>query len=158
VLVGKYLAYLVATAFVVLPSVMLVYFLMVPLSSVASSFPALVKDLGLLAIGLATYGALFAWIGAQLKYPLVIGLIFAFGWEQAVMIVPGYLRRFTVAYYLQGLVPHAMPQDSALSFLQSVLRDSPDALSCLFWLGAILAVCLFLAAQTVARREYVLEQ
>ena len=39
VLVGKYLAYLVATAFVVLPSVMLVYFLMVPASALAATFP-----------------------------------------------------------------------------------------------------------------------
>jgi len=158
VLVGKYLAYLVATAFVVLPSVMLVYFLMVPAPALAASFPALLKDLALLAIGLAAYGALFAWIGSQLKYPLVIGLIFAFGWEQAVMLVPGYLRRFTVAYYLQGLVPHAMPQDSALSFLQSVLRDAPSALTCILWLMVILAGFLLLAAWTVGRREYILEQ
>ena len=43
----------------------------------------------------------------------MIGLVFAFGWEQAVLLFPGYLKRFTVAYYLQALVPHAMPQDSA---------------------------------------------
>ena len=158
VLAGKYLAYLVATAFVVLPSVMLVYFLMVPASALAATFPSLVTDLALLAIGLAAYGAVFAWIGAQLKYPLLIGLVFAFGWEQAVMLVPGYLRRFTVAYYLQGLVPHAMPQDSTLSFLQSVLRDVPPTLTCLVALAVITAGFLFLAAKTVERREYVLEQ
>jgi len=91
VLVGKYLAYLVVTAFVVLPSVMIVYALLVPLggSGLAATFPDLVKDLGLLALGLAVYGAVFAWIGAQLKHPLVIGLVFAFGWEQAILVVPG---------------------------------------------------------------------
>jgi hypothetical protein len=25
------------------------------------------------------------------------------------MVLPGYLKQFTVAYYLQALVPHAMP-------------------------------------------------
>ncbi len=160
VLVGKYLAYLVVTAFVVLPSVMVVYFLCVPLGggALVGTFPDLVKDLGLLALGLAVYGALFAWIGAQLKHPLAIGLVFAFGWEQAILVVPGYLRRFTVAYYLQGLVPHAMPQDSALSTLQAVFRDSPSFLVCLGWLLAFLAGFLFLAARAVERREYVLEQ
>ena len=43
------------------------------------------------------------------------GLVFAFGWEQAVLLIPGYLKRLTVAYYLQALVPHAMPSDSPMS-------------------------------------------
>ena len=160
VLIGKYLAYLAATVFVVLPSVLIVFFLMVPFGggTLAATFPALLTDLVLLALGLAAYGAVFAWIGAQLKYPLVIGLIFAFGWEQAAMIIPGYLKRFTVAYYIQGLAPHAMPQDSALSFLRAVLHDVPSTGTCLFWLAVIWAGFLFLAARTVDRREYVLEQ
>jgi len=160
VLVGKYLAYLVVTAFVVLPSVMIVYFMLVPLrgGTLVGTFPDLVKDLGLLALGLAVYGAVFAWIGAQLKHPLVIGLVFAFGWEPAVLVVPGYLRRFTVAYYLQGLVPHAIPQDSTLGMLQAVFRDSPSLFVCLAWLLVFLAGFLVLAGRAVERREYVLEQ
>jgi ABC-2 type transport system permease protein len=160
VVVGKYLAYLAATILVVLPSVMVLYFLVVPTGggSLAPAFPALVKDLGLLGLGLATYGALFAWVGAQFKYPLVTGLVFAFGWEQGIMLIPGYLKRFTIAYYIQGLVPHAMPQDSALSILQVVSRDALSAPMSLFWLGVIWVLFLFLAARTVSRREYVLEQ
>jgi ABC-type Na+ efflux pump permease subunit len=48
VVFGKYLAYLVATVLVVLPSVMLLYFLVVPTGggTLAGSFTALVKDLG----------------------------------------------------------------------------------------------------------------
>lgn len=160
VVVGKYLAYLAATSLVVLPSVMILYFLVVPTGggSLAAAFPALVKDLALLGIGLAVYGSLFAWVGAQFKYPLVTGLVFAFGWEQGIMVIPGYLKRFTIAYYIQGLVPHAMPQDSALSILQLVVRDSLTVPMSLFWLGFIFVLFLALAARTVSRREYVLEQ
>jgi ABC-2 type transport system permease protein len=160
VVVGKYLAYLAATVLVVLPSVMVLYFLVVPTGggSLASAFPALLKDLGLLGLGLAVYGSLFAWVGAQFKYPLVTGLVFAFGWEQGIMLIPGYLKRLTVAYYIQGLVPHAMPQDSALSILQVVVRDALSAPMSLFWLGVIWIVFLALAARIVAKREYVLEQ
>jgi ABC-type transport system involved in multi-copper enzyme maturation permease subunit len=160
VLIGKYLAYLVATALVVLPSVMIVYFLVVPIGkgAVVSTFPDLLGDLGLLAVGLAAYGSLFAWIGAQFRYPLVLGLVFAFGWEQAAMLIPGYLRKFTIAYYLQGLVPHAMPQDSVLSFLRGLFRDSPSIPSCLLWLTVIWVGFLILAALTVEKREYILEQ
>jgi ABC-2 type transport system permease protein len=158
VLVGKYLAYLVCTALVVLPSVMIVYFMIVPFAEVPATFGLLVKDLGILAVGLAVYGALFALIGAVLKRPLVIGLIFAFGWEQMAMLMPGYLKRFTLAHYVQALVPHAMPAEGPASLLQAVFRDVPTAATALFWLFFACAVSLYLAARAIERREYVLEQ
>jgi ABC-2 type transport system permease protein len=159
VLFGKYLAYLGCTVFVVLPSVVLVYLLIVPMQgSLGGSFIDLVKDLGLLALGLAVYGALFAFVGAKFKRPLLVGLIFIFGWEQAAMAFPGYLKKFTIAYYLQALVPHAMPDDNALSLIQGIFRENPPLWVSLFWLGAIWITCLVLAAWVVERREYVLEQ
>src|SRR3954453_22223537 len=98
VLIGKYLAYLACTIFVVLPSVMIVYLLIVPMrGSLGGSFIDLLKDLVMLVIGLAVYGAVFAFIGARFKRPLLVGLIFIFGWEQAALAFPGYLKRFTVA-------------------------------------------------------------
>jgi ABC-type transport system involved in multi-copper enzyme maturation permease subunit len=158
IVVGKYLAYLVCTSLVVLPSVMIVYFLVVPFAEVAASFRHLLLDLGILAVGLAVYGALFALIGTMLKRPLLVGLVFAFGWEAMVLLMPGYLKRFTVAYYLQALVPHAMPSDGIGSLLQSVFRETPSVGSSLFWLMFALVGSLLLAARTVERREYVLEQ
>jgi hypothetical protein len=97
--------------------------------------------LGTLALGLAAYGALFALMGASLERPLVIGLLFAFGWEQVALLVPGYLRRFTIAYHLQ-----------------SVIREPGAAGISLVCLTAITAGCLFFATRAVERREYVLEQ
>ena len=159
ILVGKYLAYLVCTVLVVLPSVTIVYLLVVPMrGSLGASFLDLVKDLALLALGLAVYGALFAFVGAKFKRPLLIGLIFIFGWEQAALAFPGYMKKFTIAYYLQGLVPHAMPNDGVVGLLQGIFRESPSLAGSLFWLTVIWAVCLFMAASVVERREYVLEQ
>ncbi len=65
VLVGKYVAYLACTVLLILPSVMVVFFLMVPVGggSIAQVFPSLLADLGMLAAGLAAYGAVFAWVG-----------------------------------------------------------------------------------------------
>jgi ABC-2 type transport system permease protein len=159
VLVGKYLAYLACTILVVLPSVTLVYLLVVPIEgNLGGSFLDLLTDLGLLALGLAVYGAVFAFIGARFKRPLLVGLVFIFGWEQVALVFPGYLKQFTVAYYLQALVPHAMPSNTTLSLLQGMFRDTPGPFESLFWLGAILAVFLALAAWAVERREYILEQ
>jgi ABC-2 type transport system permease protein len=158
VLVGKYLAYLVCTSLVVLPSVMLVYFLLVRFAEIPGTFSQLVTDLGLLALGLAVYGALFAFVGAYFKRPLVIGLVFITGWEQTAMALPGYMKRFTVAYYLQALVPHAMPSEGVVTILQGMFRDSPPVTVSLTWLALYVIGFLYLATRIVERREYVLEQ
>ena len=163
VLGGKYLAYLGCTGLVVLPSVMLVFFLVVPLEggSIGTSFPDLVKDLALLAVGLAVYGALFALVGAWFKRPLLTGLVFIFVWEPIIVFVPGYMKRFTVSYYIQGLVPHAMPQDGVVTAILNALKANevvPSVAASLIGLGVILAGGLLLATWLVERREYVLEQ
>lgn len=158
VLVGKYLAYLVCTVLLVLPSVVLVYFLVLPVGSIGESFPILLEDLGMLAIGLLAYGAVFALAGTCLKRPLLVGLAFAFGWEPAVLLFPGYLKRLTVAYYLQALVPHVMPQDSAVSVLMQVFHEAPSVGASIAALVLIGALALWLAVRAVESREYVLEQ
>jgi ABC-2 type transport system permease protein len=159
VLVGKFLAYLACTLFVVLPSVVIVYLCIVPMrGSLGGSFIDLLKDLALLAIGLAVYGAVFAFIGARFKRPLLVGLVFIFGWEQMALAFPGYLKKFTVAYYLQAMVPHAMPNDTVVSLIQGIFRENPSLTESLVWLSVILLVFLWAAAVSVERKEYVLEQ
>jgi len=160
VVLGKYLAYLACTILLVLPSVMIVYFLIVPIGggSIGEAFPSLVADLGMLVVGLAAYGAVFALVGTRLKRPLVAGLVFAFGWEPTVLLFPGYLKRLTVAYYMQALVKHEMPQDSAMSVLMQVFREVPSVAVSLISLGVIVAVTLWQAGRAVEQREYVLEQ
>lgn len=161
VLVGKYLAYLVCTMAVVLPSLVIIYLLIFsrPGAALATGFLDLLKDLAAIAVGLAVYGAVFAWVGAHFKRPLLMGLAFVFAWEPAILVVPGYLKQLTVAYYLQGLVPHALPADaSALGFLQSLFQEFPSLPSALLSLALIAGLSLLLASRAVARREYVLEQ
>ena len=159
VVVGKYMAYLLCTSLVVLPSVMIVYFLMVPFRQIPASFIALVIDLGVLGLGLAAYGALFALVGAAIRRPLVVGLVFVFGWELVTLVMPGYLKRFTLAYYLQTLVPHAMPTGDTVSLLQgAVFREPPSVAISIGVLVLAIVASLALAARVVEQREYVLEQ
>jgi len=159
VLLGKYLAYLACTMLVVLPSIILVWMLVIPMGgSLGANFIDLVKDLGIVAIGLAVYGAVFAFIGAQFKRPLLVGLVFVFGWEQAILMFPGSFKLFSVAYYLQGLVPHAMPNDGMVSMVQALFRETPSLFLSLVALAFITVVFLSVSASIVAKREYVLEQ
>lgn len=160
VLLGKYLAYLVCTVFLVLPSVVVVYFIIVPLGggSIGGEFPALAADVGMLVLGLATYGALFAFVGARLKRPIVIGLIFAFGWEPGVQFFPGYVKQATVVYYLQALIPQTMPNDSVIGGLIQLFNEVPSLGVSLGALFGLTAVTLFLAGRSVQKREFVLDQ
>ena len=159
ILLGKYFAFLACTVFVVLPSVILVWLLIVPINgSLGDAFPDLLKDLMVMGLGLMSYGAVFALAGAALKRPLLTGLFFVFGWELITMLLPGFLKRVTVAYYLQGLVPHAMPQNSSVSLIQDLFREIPSLTTCLVGLAVITVLCLWLAGRAVTRREYVLEQ
>ena len=82
VLVGKYLAYLVCTVLVVLPSVMVVYFLIVPIGGVPASFLSLVLDLGCWRWAWRpTALSSRSWVRGSSAAG--IGLGFAFGWEQS---------------------------------------------------------------------------
>src|SRR5258706_15865360 len=112
----------------------------------------------MLASGLAASGALFAFVSPRLRRRLVIGLVFIFGWEPGVLLIPGYLKRLTVAYYLQALVPHSMPQDSALSSLLQVFQELPSVAVSLACLAVIIVVGLWLAGRAVENRWYVFEQ
>jgi hypothetical protein len=134
IVLGKYLAYLLCAAAFVLPSAALVFLIMVPFDGMGTLFRTLLGDLGVIAMGLAAYGAVFLWAGVTFKRPLVGGLVFVFGWEQLALVLPGYLRRLTIAYYLR-------PATLGLASL-----------------AFITIVAVFLAMRAIERREYVLEQ
>ena len=76
----------------------------------------------------------------------------------AMLALPGYLKRFTVAYYLQAMVPHAMPNDTVVSLIQGIFRETPSLGESIVWLFVILLGFLWAAAVSVERKEYVLEQ
>lgn len=134
IVLGKYLAYLVCANAVVLPSVAIVFAIAVPVGDMGRLLGTLLQDLGRAALGLAVYGALFIFAGVAFRKPLVGGLIFVFGWEQVALVLPGYLRRLTVAYYLQS------PETGAGVLFALILA----AIGAAIW--------------TIEHREYVLQQ
>jgi ABC-2 type transport system permease protein len=132
---------------------------MVPFRQIPASFISLVVDLGVLGLGLAAYGALFTLVGTALRRPLLAGLVFVFGWELVTLVIPGYLKRFTLAYYLQPLVPHAMPTGDTVSLLQGAMfREPPSIAVSIGVLVLATVVSLAIAVRVVEQREYVLEQ
>ena len=158
VLLGKYLAYLVCTALVALSSLMLTYGALVPLVNLATTFPRLLADLGIVLVGLATYGALFGLTGAALRRPIVVGLVFVFGWEPLALLLPGYLKRASVAFYLQSMVPHVVPRSETTLLPQLVVREVMAPAQAALWLVVILGACLAIGIWTVGRKDYLLDR
>ena len=134
IVLGKYLAYLVCVAAVVLPSLALVFVIMVPFPNMGPLFGRMLTDLGIIALGLAAYGAVFLLAGVSFRRPLVGGLVFVLGWEPLALVLPGYLRYLTIAHYLQA----------AVSSVTSVI--------------VMTIVAVVVAMRTIEHREYVLEQ
>jgi ABC-2 type transport system permease protein len=134
IVLGKYLAYILCATSVVLPSAAVVFMVMVPFQDMAPLFGSFVRNLGVLALGLGAYGAVFLWAGALFRRPVVGGLLFVFGWEQLAAILPGYVGRLTIAHYLQA-----------------------DTMSVAALLVMTIAA-LWLAVRTIERREYLLER
>ena len=93
-----------------------------------------------------------------MKRPLFAGLGLRAWVGAGVLLVPGYLKRLTVAYYLQPLVMHEMPEDGPASALMRTFPEIPPPSTSLVGLALIVGLGLWLAGRTVERREYVLEQ
>ena len=134
IVLGKFLAYVLCVTSVVVPSAAVVFVVMVPFRDMAPLFGSFVRDLGVLALGLAAYGAVFLWAGALFRRPLVGGLLFVFGWEQLAAVLPGYVGRLTIAHYLRA--------------------DTTSVAALL----ATTIVAVWLAMRTIERREYLLER
>ncbi|PYQ25548.1 MAG: hypothetical protein DMF81_02010, partial [Acidobacteria bacterium] len=122
-------------------------------AGLGGAVPDLLRDLGVLALALLVYGALFTLLGVLLKRPVIPGLFFLFVWE-LVANLPGYLPRLTLTAYLRSLVRHRPAEEGISEIFGQVL---PSAL-CLEVLAAAVVVFLAAAAWIFSTREYVMEQ
>jgi ABC-2 type transport system permease protein len=156
ILTGKLAAYLVTTLTLVLPSTVVTFLLLATaggLSGVGSAVPDLFRDMGVIALTLFAYGALFTLAGVLLRRPVIPGLLFLFVWE-LVANLPGYLPRLTLTAWLRSLLHHRPAQEGLGELFGQAL---PEGLSLAVLAGMILAF-LGLALWIFSQREYVLEQ
>lgn len=155
-LLGKFAAYLLAAAALVLPAIVLTFGLLVTwrgATGVGARVPDLFRDLGVATLALLVYGALFTFLGVLLKRPLIPGLLFLFVWELLANL-PGYLPRLTLSAYVRSLVPYAPGEEGVSELFAQVLPLG----ECLVVLTLVTVLSLVAAAWAFTWREYVLEQ
>jgi len=156
ILTGKFAAYLVTTLALSLPPVVLTFFLLATArgwTGIGSVVPDLFRDLGVVALALAVYGAFFTLLGVALRRPVIPGLLFLFVWELAANL-PGYLPRATITAWLRSLIRHRPADEGLADMFGTVL---PAVLSLEVLAGMLVA---FLAGSIwiFSTRQYVMEQ
>jgi ABC-2 type transport system permease protein len=114
------------------------------------------QDFKFLAVGALAYGSVSLMLAALTSRPLILGLVFAFGWETWVPQVPGEFKRFSIMTYLKVLAPHPlrndqpdMPQDPTAAIAGKI--SAADA-----WQTLILVIIVALIVSLVAfsRKEF----
>jgi ABC-2 type transport system permease protein len=153
---GKFLAALAMSAALILPSAAISFAVLMSADAPAEALSHVgifARDLGILALGIVAYSALFGFLGAFFKRALLIGLAFSLVWESVVTYLPGYLNRLTVMHYLQSLLPHPSGERGLLTLFKQT-TSAPAALAALLVIGAAF---IALACWTVGRKQYVLE-
>ena len=156
ILAGKFAAYVATTLSLALPAVVVTFFILLVApgrAGLGAAVPDLLRDLGVLALTLLAYGALFTLLGVLLKRPMIPGLLFLFIWELLANL-PGYLPRFTPTAYLRSLVRHRPAEEGISEIFGQVL---PAAL-CLEVLAGAVIVSLAAAAWIFSTRQYVMDQ
>jgi ABC-type transport system involved in multi-copper enzyme maturation permease subunit len=162
-MVGKYLAGLVATIMVFGLSTTLQFFLMLyahPANERAAYLAGpgwghFLAYLGVTALGCAGYGSLFLAAGLIMKNPLIAASLVLF-WEGANWFLPTILKQFSIIYYLQALCPvvAALSADipEPLKLLVTTAAPIPGAVAVL-GLFAVCMVVLTLAGFAVRKLE-----
>ncbi len=157
IMVGKFLALIWISVMLVLPTIVLSYFILyigADLTPFMEDINLLAKDMGIVFLGLLAYGSLFALIGAWLKHPILTGLIYAFGWEGIISYLPGFTRKLTITHYVQSIFPH---QDSATA-IAMLIGERTAAVEAVITLVLLSAFFLATASLILREKEYVLEQ
>ncbi len=158
IIIGKFAAYLLGVSLLVVPP-MILTFLIIAAGNGISSEPILSlshfgKQLGVTMLALTVYGAVFTFFGAWWKRPVVLGLLFGFGWEKVALMAPGAVRRYSVVHYLMSIFPKGnIMMEFERNRPPGVISDSSTPVSIIVLLVAT-GVFLGLAILTVSRKEY----
>jgi ABC-2 type transport system permease protein len=157
IMLGKYLALTWIGAIVVLPTVFMSYLILYLRTDMRPFFEdlgILGRDIPIILLALLAYGSFFALLGAWLKHSILVGLIYAFGWEGFVAVLPGFTRKLTITHYIQSIFPHG----DTLSALSMLVGQRTETVESIMTLVLLTAFFILTASLVLREKEYILEQ
>lgn len=155
IFLGKFAAYGLLVILMMLVGMILCFFIL-NFDSILnfSLYPILVRDMGVLSLGLVCYMSLFAFGGTFLKKSIIFGLIFSFGWESVIQYFPGSTQRFAIAHYLKSLLPSSTGGEFSILLFRLESTTPGLAVGILF---SITAIFLALGCLVFSQKEYIFE-
>ena len=162
-LLGKYLAGLIAAVLIFSTASMLCFGIMLwPQDAVqVSTFwqnqgPSHLFWYGVAAaLGCVGYGSVFLAAGLLLRNPVVPAIVILF-WEGISGMLPSVLQKLSVLHYVQSLCPMPAPTDPGAPLLIRLLMapaEPPSAAAAVLGLLGLTALVLWVAAGAVRRLE-----
>ncbi len=158
---GRFLAYWAVCSLLILLALTITF---VSCSILEISFPSLDSLLLLLhyegaaIMSLLGYGAVCMLLGAMVRRPIIVGILFIFMWQRMAMFAPGLADFLTIEKYVITLLPGggssviALAEASAFGVIKSgVPISAPWAAIALM---AIAAMCVAGTTRAVLEREY----
>ena len=103
------------------------------------------------ALACMAYGALFVWLGIRYKNPIIPAVSLLF-WESANILLPTWLKKFSILYYLRSLTPVDAGYSGAAALFGGV-ADPVSAPVAVLSLVAISAALIVLATRDLRRSE-----
>ena len=116
------------------------------------------RDLAVLPLGALAYASLFLCIATMVRWALVLGLIYAFGWESWAPNLPGDFAKLSLMAYLRVLAPHPQPLSGTQNFQELFASLNPQAISTtMAWvvLGLVAFAGLAGAVVVFSEKQYV---
>jgi ABC-type transport system involved in multi-copper enzyme maturation permease subunit len=162
-LVGKYLAGLIATVAIFTAGAAISFLLMLWPQETAE-LAAFWPDPGLshlfwycasAALACVGYGSVFLAAGLLLRNPIIPAVVIL-GWEGINNFLPPMLQKLSVLHYVQALAPVPAPTDDGAPLLIQLLMapaEPPSATGAILGLLAVTALVLWAAGRAVRRLE-----
>jgi ABC-type transport system involved in multi-copper enzyme maturation permease subunit len=161
-LVGKYLAGLIATLVIFTTSTALqLWMLLLPYGDQASNYLHGVgwhqvgAYLGVTALACLGYGSVFLAAGLFWRNPIIPAAAVLL-WESMNMFLPAALKKISIIFYLQSLCPIVAPPDKEMSNFVAMLVSAAEPVGALWAIVGLFAVTLVILA-AAARKARTLE-
>jgi len=158
---GRFSAYLAVTSATIAIAIVTLYFSVLPLPQdpvTDVNVLTLLRYEGVAVLALLAYGALCTLLGAIVRHPVVVGVLFMFLWQRMAMLAPGMTDLLTIQKYTTTLLPQggdfvaAVIGGTAGQFYRSPVAVEPA--TAILTLIVFSVVCLALASLAVRQREY----
>ncbi len=148
--VGKYLAGLIATVVIFTTSTALqLWMLLLPFDTSAylagAGWHHIAAYLGVTALACLGYGSVFLAAGLLVRNPIIPAMTVLL-WESLVLFLPAALKKISVIFYLQSLCPVVAPPDKDMNFLLALLVSSAEPTPAVWAIAGLVGLTLVILA------------